>query len=344
MIPSHVARALDAARTAPSHDNLQPWRFVVNEDEVSFCIDHERSAAPDDTMARVGLGAAVECACVAAARMGATVRFQAPREGAIVTLSISDPKRLPDPDLARTRRATNRRLYDARALDDATLRALREAVPPRDRPQLHWFGRERVRALGPLVERAEELFYLDDALRERALAAVRFDVKDREAAPRGLPVASLELSSSERAALAGLRKPGVSGVSAAGLKTLAARARKQMESASGVLLIATHGDDPAADVDVGRALQRAWMALTQRGLAAHPMTKLVSLAITPSSGGTENDLVKALVSAFRRTFPNVPDDWRFAMLLRFGWAEPPSFRAGRHELEESCAEISAPPA
>ena len=335
MLP-HIERILDAARTAPSHDNLQPWRFVVSGDEVSFGIDHERNASPEAMMARIGLGAAIECACVSAARVGATVRVQAPREGALVTMSFTDPKRLPDPDLARTRRATNRRIYDGRALDDATFVALRDAVPQRDLAQTQWYGRERVRALGPLVEQAEELFYLDDGLRERALSAIRFDVKDREAVSRGLPLAALELQASERAALVGIRKPVVSGINAAAVKTMASRARKQMESASGVLVITTKGDDPMTDVDVGRTMQRVWMTLTQRGLAAHPMTKIIALGITPSSGGTENDLVKALLDAFRKTFPNVPDDRRIAMLMRFGYAEAPSFRPGRYELEESC--------
>ncbi|HEY1955781.1 MAG TPA: nitroreductase family protein [Polyangiaceae bacterium] len=338
MLP-HIERILDAARTAPSQENLQPWRFVVSGDEVSFGIDHERNTSPDQAMARVALGAAIECACVSAARVGATVRVQAPRDGALVTMSFTDPKRLPDPDLARTRRATNRRVYDGRALDDATLRALRDAVPQRDLAQTQWYGRERVRALGPLVEQAEELFYLDDGLRERALSAIRFDVKDRELVSRGLPLACLELQAAERAALVGIRKPVVSGVNASAVKTMAARARKQMESASGVLVITVKGEDPMTDVDVGRTMQRAWMALTQRGLAAHPMTKLITLGIAPSSAGTENDLVKALLDAFRRTFPNVPDDTRIAMLMRIGWAEAPSFRPGRYELAESCSEV-----
>src|SRR5512143_849083 len=169
---AHIERVLDAARTAPSHDNLQPWRFTVEGDTISFGSDHERNPSPDGTLARIGLGAAIECACIAAARMGMVPRFQAPREGALVTMTFADPKRLTDPDLARTRRATNRRLYDGRALDDATLRSLRDAVPQRDLAQTHWFGRERVRALGPLMEQAEELLMLNPALRERALSAV----------------------------------------------------------------------------------------------------------------------------------------------------------------------------
>jgi len=290
-------------------------------------------------MARIGIGAALECAFVAAARMGATVRFRAPREGALVEITVTDAKRLPDPDLSRTRRVTNRRLYDGRALDDDTLRALREATAQRDLAQAHWFGRERVRALGPLVEEAEEAFWADATLRERALAAVRFDVKDREEVARGLSVASLELSTAERAALVELRRPVGEGAAAAARKTLAARARKQMESASGVLVITTAGGDPMADVDVGRALQRAWMALTHHGLEAHPMTSILSVAQASAApdADTVDNRVMQLLASFRRAFPNVPDGARVAMLVRFGWAEAPSCRVGRLPLDDSLA-------
>ena len=290
-------------------------------------------------MARIGIGAALECAFVAAARMGATVRFRAPREGALVEITVTDAKRLPDPDLSRTRRVTNRRLYDGRALDDDTLRALRAATAQRDLAQAHWFGRERVRALGPLVEEAEEAFWADATLRERALAAVRFDVKDREEVARGLSVASLELSTAERAALVELRRPVGEGAAAAARKTLAARARKQMESASGVLVITTAGGDPMADVDVGRALQRAWMALTHHGLEAHPMTSILSVAQASAApdADTVDNRVMQLLASFRRAFPNVPDGARVAMLVRFGWAEAPSCRVGRLPLDDSLA-------
>jgi hypothetical protein len=332
-IPEHIARVLDAARTAPSHDNLQPWRFTVSGDTISFRVDYERSPSPEGTMARVAVGAAIECAYVAAARMGATVRLQAPDEGALVTMSVTAPKRTAPPDLARTRRVTNRRLYDGRALDDATLLALREATPQRDLAETHWFGRERVRALGPLLDRAEELLLLDPVLGERALAAIRFDVKDRDAVDYGLSIGSLELSSAERTALASLHRPAGPGAVAAAAKALGARARRLVESASGVCILTAIGDDPMTDVDLGRSLQRAWMVLTQRGIAAHPMTAMMSLASSP---GANDDPIAALHASFRRTFPNVPDDARIAFLMRFGWAEAPSCRVGRFPLEDSC--------
>jgi nitroreductase len=323
----HIERVLDAARSAPSHDNRQPVRFSIAGDTVGFAIDAACTGPRDLAMARMALGAAVECACVAAARMGATVRFAAPEDGALVSMSVSDPKRLPDPDLSRTRRVTNRKIYDARALDDATLKALRDATSTRDLAQTHWFGRERVRALAPLIEQAEELRYGD----ARALESLRFDVKDRDNVEQGIAIASLELTMAERNALTTLRKPSGDGALAAARKTLGARARKQMESASGVCVITTSCSDPMADVDVGRSLQRAWLTLTQKGMAAHPMTAILSLMLEGSApdADTVDETLEPLLTAFRAAFPHVADGSRVAFLMRVGWTEPPSCRAGR---------------
>ncbi len=344
----HLERLLDSARTAPSYDNSQPWRFSVSgeaRDTISFRVDPTRDASvpeSDGTMARIAIGAALECACVAAARMGANVRFLERQPGALVTISITAPKRLAEPDRARTRRVTNRRPYDGRAFDDATAQVLKEATKPRDRAQTHWFGRERVRVLGPLFEQADELFFQDAGLRERTLSAVRFDVKDREEVTRGISVGSLELTAAERATLVGLRRPAIDPhVAAVEFKKMGGRARRLIESSSGVCIITTDGTGDVADVHVGRALQRAWMALTHHGLAAQPMTTVMSLAHSSLAADPETGpRVMAVLTAFRRAFPSVSKDSRIAFLMRFGWAEAPSCRVGRLPLEESLEHLA----
>src|SRR5437867_8827203 len=85
-LAEHIEKVIDAAQSAPSHHNAQPWRFTVDGDTISFAIDHERDPSPDGTMARIAIGSALECATISAARMGATLRYQPPREGALVTI------------------------------------------------------------------------------------------------------------------------------------------------------------------------------------------------------------------------------------------------------------------
>src|ERR1019366_7707356 len=121
-----------------------------------------------------------------AGRMGSAVRFLPPRPNALVTIHLSEAKRDSEPDKALVRRATNRRLYDGRPLDDATFAWLQQATPVLDATRTLWFGRERVRSLGPLVEEGEALFFADPRAREAALRALRFDVRDNEEVTKGL--------------------------------------------------------------------------------------------------------------------------------------------------------------
>jgi len=350
MLPN-IERILDAARLAPSRDNAQPWRFVVEARTISFTVDAERDRSPMNTgqrMACIALGAALESALVRIARMGGTVRFETPRPNALVTISVSEPKRWPEPDKAIRRRTTNRRLYDARPLDDATLTTLRNATPALEEVRTHWFGRERVRLLGPIVEEAETLVYANARLRDAALAGMRFDARDREEVTYGLSVGSLELSAADRVALDSLRRAPNDLLASQVSKRMGARARKLIESASGVCIVSVRGSDPLSDVVVGRCVQRAWRALSQLEMAAHPMTAIMGMEAmlgidetTTMVGDPASEPSAAVITNFRSAFPSVEKGSRIAFMMRFGWAPPPTVRVGRRALTESVDELDA---
>lgn len=340
----HIERILDAAHIAPSHDNLQPWRFVVAGETISFLVDHERDRSPGGDggrMARIAVGAAIECALLRAGRMGATVHFESPSPGALVTITFTGPKRVPEPDKALVRRNTNRRLYDGRPVDAETFTWLGEAVPPLDGVRARWFGRERVRALGPILEDAEALVLAAPRLRETVLRAVRFDARDREQVPHGLAVGALELSSAERMTLDALRHTPQDRLAAMGaFRKMGAHARRLVESASGVVLLSAPDASPHTDVAVGRSMQRAWLALTRRGLAAQPMTTVAALEgllATDEGRASLDDVDQAtqIVARMRGAFPSVERESRIALLMRFGWAPAPSSTVRRLPLQDS---------
>jgi len=347
-VPPHVERILDAARIAPSWGNTQPWRFHVDGDSISFLVDAERNAKLAPELARVALGAALECALLRAARMGVTVRIEHPPDRKpLVRLTVSDAKRFPEPDKALMRRATNRRLYDGRAIDDATYAWLVEATAPLEGVRTHWFGRERVRAVGLLIEEAEALFYGNPRLREVTLRTIRFDVRDREEVTQGISVASLELSAADRVTVDALRHTTQDRLAATGApQRMGARARRLVESASGVcILTKPDGSDPLADVTVGRCLQRAWLALTRRGLVAQPMSVFNVLESVLGVEGPElpeHERVETVLSRFKAAFPSVEKGASTAMLMRYGWAPPPTTLARRLPVEESIASDVTP--
>jgi nitroreductase len=341
----YIERILEAARLAPSRDNLQPWRFFVDGDQVSFAVDPERDPSPMNAggrMARIAVGAALECALVRAGRMGATVRLLEPRPGALTTIAIAPPKWDPEPDKAITRRATNRRVYDGRPVDDATFASLRQAAPVVDAVTTQWFGRERVRVLGPIVEELETLYYGNPRIREATLGALRFDARDRDEVTRGMPLGSLELSGTERVAIDTLRRTPQERLATMGaFRKMGVRARKLIESASGICILTARGSDPATDVSVGRRMQRAWLELTRRGMVAQPISSfgaieaILELDDRGSLDSDEDARAREILSGLRAAFPSVERGSRIALMLRFGWAAEPTSRAGRRPLDES---------
>jgi nitroreductase len=345
---AHIAEILEAARLAPSRDNLQPWRFLVDGETVSFALDAERDRSPmnaGDRMARMAVGAALESALIRAARMGAAIRFLETRPGALVTVSFTGAKRVPQLDKGLERRATNRHDYDGRAADDETWKVLRESTPALETVRAHWFGRERVRALGPIVEDATALLYENTTTRAATIAAMRFDVRDREEVAYGLSVGALELSGPERVTLVEMQRASSEFLTTTGaIKKLAARERRLVESASGVCFLSATGEEPMVDVNVGRTLQRAWLTLTRRGLAAQPVAAVAGLEAIlarddrATLSAAEIERATAIRDAQRSAVPSVEKGARVAIALRFGWTSRTPAKVGRRALEESVNE------
>jgi hypothetical protein len=89
-------------------------------------------------------------------------------------------------------------------------------------------------------------------------------------------------------------------------------------------------------------MQRAWLALTRRGLVAQPMSSVTALGNIAelegaASFGEDAGRVTAALAGFRGAFPSVEKGARIGLLLRFGWAPAPSSRVRRLALEESVA-------
>lgn len=334
---------LDAASRAPSGDNMQPWRFHVDGETVAFALDPARDPSPMNAgqrMSRIAVGAALENLLIAAGSIGlnpellddptpylARVRFRGEPDGSAVL----------DSNLGA--RTTNRRLYDARPIAPELLARLADATPDRDGICTHWIvGADRLKALAATIGRADGVMFGDPRMRRAFLGNVRFDRPPAEAVDEGLSLDSLELTASDRIALRVMRQVPDAVLKLAGASTVfSGKARQLIVSASGLLIVSAPDGAEATDVRVGRAVQRAWLALTASGLAAQPMMSLPVLSNALDHGddrlksalGVER--VAALIADFRALVPEIGAR-RPAWLMRFGSAPPPSGRTGRLPL------------
>jgi nitroreductase len=346
---------LEAAVLAPSGDNTQPWRFDVDPEDgwIACSVVAGRDPSPMNAgqrMARIALGAAIENLLLAAEACGLEAQLEQVDDDGRAWVRVHPGQQPPRPDqLAPVRRrVTNRRLYDRQPVPHDVLATLRQRTPPLGAVRTHWLvERERVIALAELIGRADATMFGQPAMRQAFLSKVRFDLPADATAEEGLPLGSLELSRMDHLALRMMpRLPNWLLKYSGGLSAFARKARQLVESASGLCVVVAPDGTAATDLAVGQAMQRAWLALTEAGLAAQPMMSLPVLenvlengdpAILDSIG---RERIVALSTAFRSLVPEVGSG-RPAWLMRFGYAPAPSGRTGRLPIATVVHELSA---
>jgi hypothetical protein len=331
-----------AGTLAPSGDNTQPWRFAVDPaaGRIVLFVDESRDPSPMNAgqrMARIAVGAALENILRTAEASGWPASAEVAQAPALaaVRLEGSPPAgvRVPEPITARV---TNRRIYDGGSAPSEVLAGLcrgARALPGvtvhcvTDPPQL--------RALARLVGRADALMFAEPSMRRAFLANVRFGEPPNAEVATGLSLGSLELTRSERFGLQMMRRlPGWALACGGAFKALGSRARRAVESSSGMCLITASDSKVGTDLTVGRAMQSAWLALTERGLAVQPMMSLPVLSNVLEQGppGVRSSLARRGVAELLAEVSGVAPasaGTRVAALFRFGRAAPPSHRVGR---------------
>jgi hypothetical protein len=328
------------ATLAPSGDNTQPWQITLDlpSRTAVFHIDGTRDISPmneGQRMARISVGAAVENIAVAAGvnRVGIEIAADAVRIRCDKTgeQTGSLPPKI-------TARVTNRRLYDARTIATGELAELEKTVAG-DRVRPGWIGqRDRVCSLAEIIGMADATMFGFKAVRKAFLENVRFDRPAGEEVEDGLSLASLELRSGERLGLGVLGAVPDALYRAMGIgRAMRSKARSLVESCSGLCVITTEGNEPPTDFQVGRRMQQAWLALTERGYAVQPMMSLPvleSMVFHQHPAVTEDVRRRTVeLSGEIKKLAGVADNERIAAILRFGFAPPPSGRTGRRPLE-----------
>jgi nitroreductase len=342
-----------AAVRAPSGDNTQPWRFKVDATAGSITVEVDETRDPSpmnagQRMARIAAGAALENMLHIAKHNGWEAELIAEAGSAVVRLKeATGLEGAIDPVIAA--RVSNRRFYDARPIATETLAQLVQATPALEGVQTYWISqRDRVIPMADLIGRADALMFGCGAMRRAFLSKVRFDAPAAEPVAEGLSLASLELSTTERWALRLMPHiPDTVLKWTGGLRAFAAKARKLVESASGLCLISVPDESALSDWMVGRAMQRAWLTMTAQQMAVQPMMSLMVLENAYEHGRSEllavlgPDRLAVLRKELRTLLPEIGSQ-RPAFLLRFGYAPLPSGRTGRLPTRSVTHEASSP--
>lgn len=343
-LSSSLQTVINAAILAPSGDNTQPWRFIVdgNASTISVEVDAQRDMSPMNAgqrMSRIAVGAAVENMLLASQHNGwaadlvgqtnsqSTVKLQGSK--------LTEPGgEVPELLL---RRVTNRRLFAGSAIEPKEIRTIENGLssPPGIRVVLIT-DRGALTSVASAIGRADALMFGVGSVRRAFLKNVRLDRPPLEPVEEGLSVGSLELGWGERF---GLRLLGaipdglfrLSGMANA----MQAKARSLVGSAGGMCVILCDQSDPLSDFKVGRQMQRTWLRLTALNYAVQPMMSLPVLGnlVQHDPAGAARSVANATAELSSTLLPilDSTSSERIAAILRFGKAPPPTGRTGRRD-------------
>jgi len=310
-----TATAVDKARfavryavLAPSSHNTQPWRFVINGDELLLCADRTRSLANIDPFDReliISCGAALFNLRVALAHFNVPLEITTfpqstdPDIVARITFPGRGPalKGLADYFEAITKRATNRGPFAEEDMPDAFVEGLQyaaaaEGVDARFARTL----RERER-IAMLIAEADRRQFADIRFRRELASWIHPSRRDD-----GMPAASQGF-----AALLDFTTPIVAmAIRTFDLGNGVAAAHGQLARGSPLLaILSTPADNSEAWLTAGLGLERVLLAATAAGYTSSYLNQPIELA----------ELRKALAAEFGVAgYPQ--------LLLRVGRAPP----------------------
>jgi hypothetical protein len=317
---TEVFRTLeDHCRRAPSNRNTQPWRLHYEPDRISIHWVPERTLPHTDPHQRdlfLSLGAFLETCLIVAADAGLAVRPSIHVDQADCRAARLLPADTPYPTPFTTStveaRRTSRGPHRPGPLTGSELGAARDQLTPLPFARLiHLHTRE----LAVLNSRADRACYRDPS----AVAELRQWLRLTPRHPRytldGITERALGLARWRAVVLTVCFAASIHPIMRhLGLSRLLAAAHHSLLRYDGSVLVlvgdTNTGRGPAADtpeglIEHGRALVRAWYALTERGVCVHPLGGIVD-------GPTTGPLLAArlgvgrerrILSAFRAGHP-----------------------------------------
>ncbi len=338
---STLQAIITAATFAPSGENCQPWRFVVegNRIEVHMIAERDQSAYSWGQRASyVAIGAAVENMVIAASEKGkkTTVVFGPQGDGPVAIVTVQDDGSvMPDPLVdAVQKRCTNRKPYKKTPLS-AEIQSSLKLVPTVSPAHFHLItDRSAIQRLATGASANERILFENRSLHDFFFGHINWTKEEDDQKSIGFYIKTLELPPP---AVIGfelcrewkmqlfMNKLGIS-------KIVSAINKKIYSSAAGIGSISIPDDTPESFFAAGRSLERVWLLATHLGLSVQPLSGLLFLFLQIKSGNTSifsshhSALIQQSYQQIQRTFET---DRTIAMMFRLGYSSAPSARASR---------------
>jgi hypothetical protein len=296
---------LKYAVLAPSGPNTQPWKFSINDDQVSLIADFTRSLPsvdPTDRTLYISHGCLLTNLLVAAEHFGFGYNLKCLPEGlsgdrtaAVQFSKESGKQKFPDLFREITKRHTNRMKYEDRAIEDEILLRLKDCVN-KDGFKLDIItGKEGRTEMADILARAHKIQLGNKAFRKELASWVRPNTSD---AMDGLPGYSFGYSDFE--SFFGSFIFGTFDMS----KSRARIETSYMEESPAVAVLSTQKEDKLTWIKAGVLFETLFLTATKLGVRFDLFSQPIAIP----------QLRDKMAKILETNYPQI--------LIRMGYAEP----------------------
>lgn len=341
---------LQAALQAPSGDNSQPWKLLIDKDQINLINLSDRDTSLYNHRQRASLvahGALIENILIASASLGykAAVRTfpdkSSPDLVATIALDKSEATNEPlYPFISR--RATNRKPYDSAPLTAGEKSSLFSAASVVPSAKLRVIDDpEKKRLIAVALGINDRLVFENPDLHNFLFSHIRWTEKEALETGDGLDIRTLELAIPQALGfrllrnwdlLRQLNKLGIS-------KVIAKQAEGLCLSSSAIGAVIMDENTDEAFLNGGRLMQRVWLEATRLGLSLQPMTGITFLVQRVLAGEKEG-LSTAQIGLIKDAYEKIGSAFTLGvgetivMLFRTGHSRPPSARSRRLAIDK----------
>ena len=301
---------------APSGPNTQPWKFSIGDNEVSLIADFNRSLPsvdPTDRTLYISHGCLLSNLLIASEHFGFGYDVKCLPDGlsgdrtaAILFSKKAASPRFPDLFHEITKRHTNRKSFEKRAIEDEKLQKLQDCVK-RDGFKLDIITRDEGKTeMADLLAKAHKIQLGNKAFRKELASWVRPNTSD---AKDGLPGYSFGYSDFE--SFFGSFIFGTFDMSSS-------RARIEtsyMKASPAVAVLSTESEDKLTWIKTGVLFETLFLMATQLDIRFDLFSQPIAIP----------ELRQEMAQILKAKYPQI--------LIRMGYAEP-SMHTPRRPVEE----------
>lgn len=341
-----IKKIIKAGTMAPSGDNIQPWRFEVNDNVIKLFNLPEADNSLYNINQHASLiahGAVLENMKIKAHSFGYETNISIFPEGETSNLiaAFSIEKGVSEEDLSLyiEKRTTNRKPYNTNQLNsEQSSNMLSCSGGYNDAKVLLVEDSEKIKELAKILGLNEQIVLENKQMHDFLFSHVVWSEEEEKEKKSGLYIKTLELKKPQEKMFNLVKNFTILRVlnKLIGISKKVSKENSQIYAqSSAIVAIATEGDTAESYIKAGQLMQRVWLTITKEGLSAGPLMGVILLAQRIRTADT-GSLSEKHVNLIKRAYVEIKNifetkDDTIKAILRIGKSGEPSAYSSRRD-------------